>query len=80
MFRISYFYYSIIGASSTIISGLIISYLTNKNSPPVDKKLISPVVRFFLNENDVKTHKSIPYSTVNKAMNIVEENSETPNV
>ncbi|KAJ3632519.1 hypothetical protein MTP99_009520 [Tenebrio molitor] len=48
LFRISFNYYTLVGVVVTIIVGLIVSYLTNQNDPPVDKKLISPLVHFLL--------------------------------
>ncbi|XP_044262831.1 sodium-coupled monocarboxylate transporter 2-like [Tribolium madens] len=54
IFRLSHYYNSISGLIVTLIVGLIISYLTNKNDPPVDKELLSPVIRRFLS-NDTKS-------------------------
>lgn len=54
--------------------GLIISYMTNKNDPPVDKSLISPV-SYFLLPKDVKTN-GVHYNNVEKALHIVTVNSE----
>ncbi|XP_064213530.1 sodium-coupled monocarboxylate transporter 1-like isoform X2 [Tribolium castaneum] len=48
IFRISYDHHCFIGVIITVILGLIISYLTNKNDAPVDKKLISPICHFLL--------------------------------
>lgn len=40
------------GAAITIVVGLIISYATLKDEKPVDRTLVSPVVRFLLPEQD----------------------------
>jgi hypothetical protein len=52
LFRISFYYYTLIGAFVTIISGLIISYATNKGQPGVNKILISPVCQSLLPKED----------------------------
>lgn len=40
------------GAVITIVVGLIISYATLKDEKPVDRTLVSPVVRFLLPKED----------------------------
>ncbi|XP_068918283.1 sodium-coupled monocarboxylate transporter 1-like [Tenebrio molitor] len=50
LFRISYFYHFTIATVLTIILGLIISYLTNKNERRPNKTLLSPVIHFLLSE------------------------------
>ncbi|KAJ8967444.1 hypothetical protein NQ317_015255 [Molorchus minor] len=50
IFRISFYWYTMIGAIIGIIVGLIISYLSEKNDPPVPMKLLSPVTYPFLSE------------------------------
>nr|XP_015839648.1 PREDICTED: sodium-coupled monocarboxylate transporter 2-like isoform X1 [Tribolium castaneum] len=52
IFRLSHYYNCVLGLIVTVIVGLIISYLTNKNDPPVDKELISPVIRRFVKEDN----------------------------
>ncbi|CAH1367562.1 unnamed protein product [Tenebrio molitor] len=48
LFRISYYYYCLIGAIVTITVGLIINQLTNRNGSSADRALISPVCHFLL--------------------------------
>ncbi|XP_068915564.1 sodium-coupled monocarboxylate transporter 2-like isoform X1 [Tenebrio molitor] len=52
LFRISFYNYTLIGALVTIISGLMISYATNKGQPGVNKILISPMCQFLLPKED----------------------------
>lgn len=61
IFRISFYYYSLIGAVVTIIAGIAISYVRNNNTSPVDKSLISPVCYFLLHEEikDCATSKML---------------------
>ncbi|KAL1517792.1 hypothetical protein ABEB36_001516 [Hypothenemus hampei] len=66
LFRLSFYWYTLIGAVITITLGLMISYITGNGQKPVDKKLVSPVVRFLLekeqgiplNTNDGQTYYS----------------------
>ncbi|XP_044269102.1 sodium-coupled monocarboxylate transporter 2-like [Tribolium madens] len=78
IFRISFYYYTLIGALTTIIFGFIISCMTNKNDPPVEKSLISPV-SYFLVSKDTKSNGIIEYNTVEKALEVVSINSERDN-
>ncbi|KAJ3644034.1 hypothetical protein Zmor_022690 [Zophobas morio] len=43
IFRISFYYYTFIGAAMTVIFGLIISYMS-KSKSSVDRKLLSPLI------------------------------------
>nr|XP_015836814.1 PREDICTED: sodium-coupled monocarboxylate transporter 1-like [Tribolium castaneum] len=68
IFRISYFYFSTICVGITIISALVISYVTNKNDPVVQRELISPISRFLLDKKENERHKSVKYSNVDKIL------------
>ncbi|EEZ99752.2 Putative sodium-dependent multivitamin transporter-like Protein [Tribolium castaneum] len=48
IFRISFYYFCLIGVVITVGLGLIVSSMSNKNDLQVDKKLISPVCHFLL--------------------------------
>jgi sodium-coupled monocarboxylate transporter 8/12 len=72
LFRISFYYHSLIGAFTTIFLGLVISYMTKKDEAPVDKSLISPVSHFLLPEQ----HES-QYRDVESALEILETNSKS---
>lgn len=47
-YRLSYMYYTMVGAVTAIIIGVIVSYLTGKNEKEVHKDLLSPVIYPFL--------------------------------
>ncbi|XP_063925858.1 sodium-coupled monocarboxylate transporter 2-like [Zophobas morio] len=53
--RISFYYYPLITFSITVVFGIIISYLTNKSTNPVDRKLLCSLCHSFLPKisNDV---------------------------
>ncbi|KAF2901934.1 hypothetical protein ILUMI_04247, partial [Ignelater luminosus] len=57
LYRISFWYNTLIGAVIVIIIGLIISWFTNKNQPPVNPDLISPVMHFMLPKSSVSSTK-----------------------
>lgn len=42
------------GTLICVITGLIISYMTEENNPPVPKKYLSPVVHPFLSKNRIE--------------------------
>jgi sodium-coupled monocarboxylate transporter 8/12 len=78
IFRISYYYYTLIGTIVSMILGLVISYMTNKDDPPVDKALISPV-SYFLLPKDSKSNGFTQYNTVTKALHLVTTDSDIDN-
>lgn len=72
IFSISFYWYTAIGAVITIVVGLIISYATLKDEKPVDRTLVSPVVRFLLPEEykcppDPDNRYDSVYGTIDKA-------------
>ncbi|XP_060535121.1 sodium-coupled monocarboxylate transporter 2-like [Cylas formicarius] len=74
LFRISFYWYTMTGAIVGIVVGLVISYLTNKDDPPVERHLVSPVVRFLLPKDIKKTAQvngRADYHTIEKAMELV---------
>ncbi|KAK4876907.1 hypothetical protein RN001_009413 [Aquatica leii] len=48
MYRISYWYYSLLGAIPVIVVGLVVSWLTYDKDVEISPHLISPVFRFLL--------------------------------
>jgi sodium-coupled monocarboxylate transporter 8/12 len=72
LFRISFYYYSLIGAFTTIFLGLVISYMTKKDETPVDRSLISPVSHFLLPESEESQ-----YRDVESALRILETDSKS---
>ncbi|XP_063925702.1 sodium-coupled monocarboxylate transporter 1-like [Zophobas morio] len=78
IFRISYYYYTLIGCAMSMIIGIIISYMTNKDQCPVDKALLSPVIYSFLPE-DSKKNGAIVYTSVEKALHTLSPRTEKEN-
>ncbi|KAK9708914.1 Sodium:solute symporter family [Popillia japonica] len=68
LYRISYYYYTLIGACVTTIVGLIVSYLTRKkDDPPVHKDLITPLMHFLLPQEEAVITEKV-YYRVEKAL------------
>ncbi|KAK5642168.1 hypothetical protein RI129_008335 [Pyrocoelia pectoralis] len=59
LYKISFWFYTLIGCVLTIISGLVISYFTRHDKSPVPKELLSPVVYPFLRRKKIKTDYKI---------------------
>lgn len=72
LFRISFWYYTAVGTIVTVLIGLIVSWFTNKNVPPVDPGLISPVVRRWMT-------KEKEYVRVENALELVTYNTKENN-
>ncbi|KAI4470149.1 sodium-coupled monocarboxylate transporter [Holotrichia oblita] len=76
LYRISYYYYTLIGASITIIVGLIVSYLTRKkDDPPVHKDLITPLMHFLLPQEEVIMTEKV-YYPIEKALDTLQTETE----
>lgn len=63
------------GAIVGIIVGMIISYMTERNDPPVPMELLSPVIYPFLPEENKKNQ--LNYYSVNVAMEKVSSEKGT---
>lgn len=50
LFRISHYYYSLVGASVVLAVGLSVSWLTKDDSHFVDERLITPWMRWTLSK------------------------------
>lgn len=77
IFKISFYYYSLIGFFFTTVSGLIISYCTERDEKSVDETLLSPIIR-----QRVSNHKNggvTEYDTVENALRLTIHNSEDKN-
>lgn len=73
MYRISFYYYTLIGAIIVIVVGLIVSWITrNDDDPDVDPKLLCPFVQKYLQ----KSTKTIEYTSVDKGLHIVDMNEK----
>ncbi|XP_017769090.1 PREDICTED: sodium-coupled monocarboxylate transporter 2-like [Nicrophorus vespilloides] len=69
MYRISYYYYSMIGAIVSLLVGSLVTYFTKNQEAPVRKELLSPIIYRFLKDED-------QYFTVEMAKKVVELNDE----
>ncbi|KAF2901938.1 hypothetical protein ILUMI_04251 [Ignelater luminosus] len=74
LFRISFWYYTIVGTVVTILVGLVVSWFTNKDDPPVHPDLISPVVRRWMTNE--KQRAPPDYFSVERALEMVTYNSK----
>ncbi|XP_044267363.1 sodium-coupled monocarboxylate transporter 2-like [Tribolium madens] len=70
LFKISYYYYTLLGFFFTMIFGLIVSYCTKEDERTLHENLLSPVIqrKGVRNENN--------YNTVENALNLVTYNSD----
>lgn len=49
LYRISYMWYTVLGVGSTLVVGLVVSFLTGARNPKeVDPMLLTPVIHRFL--------------------------------
>lgn len=64
LYKVSYLWYTAIGAGTVIIIGLIVSFISGANDPStMDPQLFTPAVRRFLpkkKEKDVNEKSEIP--------------------
>ncbi|EFA00430.2 Putative sodium-dependent multivitamin transporter-like Protein [Tribolium castaneum] len=72
LFRISYFFYTLIGSVVTLVVGLLISYTTS-DVATVDEKLITPLARFLLPKN--RKAKLAKYQSVEAALKSLKNNN-----
>lgn len=70
LYRISYYYYSLLGSSMVFIIGLPISYFTRKHEKPVNRALISPIIHWMLPKKESKDN----YYSIDIASKIVNTN------
>lgn len=73
IFKVSFYYYVLIGTIVTVIVGLIVSCLIKRNSS-VDKNLLTPVVHSCMSTKDEDKQKVV-YTGVEQALEILEENN-----
>ncbi|KAF2901937.1 hypothetical protein ILUMI_04250 [Ignelater luminosus] len=74
LFRISFWYYTAVGTIVTLVVGLIVSWFTNRDDPPVHPDLISPVVRRWMSKE--KQRSPPDYASVERALELVTYNSK----
>ncbi|CAH0547672.1 unnamed protein product [Brassicogethes aeneus] len=63
MFRLSFYYLTLVGTTITIVAGLIISYST-ADEGPVNPDVISPVIHFLLPSNSKQKEANGDYHSV----------------
>ncbi|KAJ8933052.1 hypothetical protein NQ314_014244 [Rhamnusium bicolor] len=66
LFKISFYWYTLIGTTIGMTVGLIISYLTEENDPPVSMELLSPIIYPFLPKKNKNVE--LKYCTVEEAL------------
>ncbi|KAF2901935.1 hypothetical protein ILUMI_04248 [Ignelater luminosus] len=69
LFRISSWYYIAVGTVVTLLVGLIISWFTNRDDPPVHPDLISPVIRRWMSKE--KQGAPPDYVSIERALELV---------
>lgn len=74
MYRITHYYYSIIGAMLVLIVGIPVSLITGRGQKQkVDKSLLSPVVSWMVSEET----EELSYYDVNKAVKMLTIHKES---
>ncbi|XP_063925469.1 sodium-coupled monocarboxylate transporter 2-like [Zophobas morio] len=71
LFRISHYYYGLLGTSVTIICGLLFTYMLGNDDPPVHRDLLSPVIYFLLSDKEVENCPTKEYYKLDKASHYV---------
>ncbi|KAL3277507.1 hypothetical protein HHI36_012853 [Cryptolaemus montrouzieri] len=59
LFRITHYYYAAFSLIIAVVVAMIVSYFTKHDSKPVPRKLLSPIIRFLVNDCDLPTYGSI---------------------
>lgn len=77
LFRVSFYYYTLIGLLVCLFAALVISYCTKKSSThPVNRDLFSPLIYGLIPEDRNANTNQVEYFSVNKALHIVTLNTE----
>lgn len=74
LFRVSRYYYSMMGALTTIIVGYAISLCTKDNKKLLRLDLVSPMVHRLIPEKKRAEPYKVEYHTVKQALNVVYDN------
>lgn len=79
IFKLSYLYYAFLGTLTTVLVGLIVSYLSEQPEPRcLEPKLFAPPIRRFLPQKPSTTNKGGEYHLVNT--NLVDRNIDNSGV
>lgn len=77
LYRISFWYNSLMATIVAISVGLVVSWITKEKDHKVDRKLISPVAQFLLGKEDEKAKAlNADYYALHKALEMVAFDSE----
>lgn len=68
-YRLSYMYYTMVGAVTAIVVGVVVSYLTGRNKNEIHRDLLSPLIYPFLK----KQKDEMEMKSVNGAANGVKD-------
>lgn len=76
LFRISRYYYCLIGMAITMIAGYIISLFTKSDEKPLRLELVSPLVHSLIPNKKKAVPDRADYCSVDKALAMVTYNNE----
>lgn len=76
LYRISRYYYSLIGTVITMVVGYIISLFTKEDEQAFRLELVSPLVYFLVPQKKKPIQDTVEYCSVDKALHIITYNSE----
>lgn len=71
VYRISFYYYGLLGCTVTFVIGVVVSLLTGGRNQKVDRDLLSPVIYCMLPEE-----QKYDYKTVEHAMRVLVKNTK----
>ncbi|KAF5288204.1 hypothetical protein FQA39_LY03972 [Lamprigera yunnana] len=77
LYRISFWYFTVIGTIMVVVVGVIVSWLTKEKNFKVNSNLLSPIARVIMRKTDVP-HSGVYYD-VNEAKIVTSERSDNTN-
>lgn len=72
LFRVSHYYYTLLGTILTLIAAYIVSLFTAEDNP-VKPELVSPLVRRFIPKERKPSMYEVEYKVVDTQLNIVSD-------
>ncbi|CAH1155465.1 unnamed protein product [Phaedon cochleariae] len=76
VFRISFYWYSLMGGCICMTIGLLITYLQREEEPYVARELLSPAIYSIIDPKKYQNKMGLDYSSVEEALNRVEMNGK----
>lgn len=76
LFRVSHYYYTLLGTVFTILAAYIVSMFTTTEDNPVRPELVSPLVHRFIPKQKGNVLDSVEYKAVEKVINILPSSPE----